>query len=129
MPGWRGTVTVRAGPRRDAGQSWWHGSRHSQAAPFYTGDVGRAVSDWVRARGGMITGDDLAAYAVVRREPLQVEYRGREVFTNPPPSAGGGLGRALATLDARTPGTGLPSSPGHHLPQHRAALASPAADE
>ena len=30
------------------------------AAPFYTGDVGRAVSDWVRARGGMITGDDLA---------------------------------------------------------------------
>jgi gamma-glutamyltranspeptidase / glutathione hydrolase len=100
------------------------------AAPFYTGDVGRAVSDWVRARGGMITGDDLAAYAVVRREPLQVEYRGREVFTNPPPSAGGGLlGRALATLDARTPGTGLPSSPGHHLPQHRAALASPAADE
>ena len=61
------------------------------------------MSDWVRARGGMITGDDLAAYAVVRREPLRVEYRGREVFTNPPPSAGGALlGRALATLDART---------------------------
>ena len=72
------------------------------AAPFYTGDVGRAVSDWVRARGGMITDDDLAAYTVVRRAPLRVEYRGREVFTNPPPSAGGALlGRALATLDAR----------------------------
>ena len=37
------------------------------AAPFYTGDVGGAVSDWVRARGGMITGDDLAAYAMARQ--------------------------------------------------------------
>ena len=72
------------------------------ADPFYTGNVGRAVSDWVCARGGMITGDDLAAYAMARREPLQVEYRGREVFTNPPPSAGALLGRALGTLDART---------------------------
>jgi gamma-glutamyltranspeptidase/glutathione hydrolase len=72
------------------------------SAPFYTGDIGRAVSGWVRDRGGMLTGGDLAAYAVVRREPLRVAYRGREVFTNPPPSAGGALlGRALATLDAR----------------------------
>jgi gamma-glutamyltranspeptidase/glutathione hydrolase len=72
-------------------------------APFYTGDIGRAVSGWVRARGGMLTGDDLAAYAVVSREPLRVTYRGREVFTNPPPSAGGALlGRALASLDARS---------------------------
>jgi gamma-glutamyltranspeptidase / glutathione hydrolase len=73
------------------------------AAPFYTGDIGRAVSRWVRDRGGMLTADDLAAYAVVRREPLRVGYRGRDVFTNPPPSAGGALlGRALATLDTRT---------------------------
>jgi gamma-glutamyltranspeptidase/glutathione hydrolase len=77
------------------------------AAPFYTGDVGRAVSDWVRNRGGALTMEDLAAYRVVRREPLRVAYRGREVCTNPLPGAGGVLlGRALARLDA------LPGPPG-----------------
>ena len=37
----------------------------------------------------MLTAEDLAAYAVVDREPVEVAYRGREVLTNPPPSAGG----------------------------------------
>jgi gamma-glutamyltranspeptidase/glutathione hydrolase len=71
------------------------------AAPFYTGDIGRAVSDWVCARGGVLTRADLEAYRVVQRIPLCVFYRGREIFTNPPPSAGGSrLVRALAHLDA-----------------------------
>ncbi len=71
-------------------------------APFYTGDIGRAVSEWVRARGGMLTVDDLAGYRVQRRDPLRVPYRGREVCTNPPPSAGGSrLGHALARLQDR----------------------------
>ncbi len=74
------------------------------AAPFYTGDVGRAVSDWVVRAGGTLTRDDLAAYRVVRREPVSVAYRGREVHTNPPPSAGGVLlALSLGVLD-RTPG-------------------------
>jgi gamma-glutamyltranspeptidase/glutathione hydrolase len=59
------------------------------AAPFYTGDIGRAVSDWVLDRGGALTQEDLAAYRVVQREPVRVAYRGRDVYTNPPPSAGG----------------------------------------
>ncbi len=71
------------------------------AAPFYTGDIGSAVSDWVCARGGVLTRGDLEAYRVLRRDPLRVAYRGREVFTNPPPSAGGiRLVRALAHLAA-----------------------------
>jgi gamma-glutamyltranspeptidase/glutathione hydrolase len=71
------------------------------AAPFYTGDIGSAIVDWVTARGGMLTNDDLAAYAVVDREPVRASYRGHEVLTNPPPSAGGILlARALAHLDA-----------------------------
>ncbi len=74
------------------------------AAPFYTGDLGAAVSDCVLARGGLLTPADLAAYRVVEREPVRVGYRGREVFTNPPPSAGGVLlAYALAML-GRTPG-------------------------
>ncbi len=70
-------------------------------APFYTGDIAAAIVEWISARGGMVTARDLEAYAVIDREPVAVSYRGREVLTNPPPSAGGILiARALAALDA-----------------------------
>jgi gamma-glutamyltranspeptidase/glutathione hydrolase len=70
------------------------------AAPFYGGDVGAAVSDWVLARGGTLTREDLAGYATVPRAPVRVSYRGRAVLTNPPPSAGGILiAYALALLE------------------------------
>lgn len=72
------------------------------AAPFYTGDVGSAIAEFVSAGGGMLTRADLAAYSVLDRQPLRVGYRAREVLTNPPPSAGGILlARALALLDAQ----------------------------
>jgi gamma-glutamyltranspeptidase/glutathione hydrolase len=76
-------------------------------APFYTGDIAAATVEWVGARGGMLTSEDLKAYAVVDREPITVRYRGRDVVTNPPPSAGGILiARALSWLDS---GPGPPS--------------------
>jgi gamma-glutamyltranspeptidase / glutathione hydrolase len=56
---------------------------------LYTGDVARAVSDWVLERGGILSRDDLSSYEVIEREPARVTYRGREVVTNPPPSSGG----------------------------------------
>ncbi len=71
------------------------------AAPFFTGDIAAAIVDWLAARGGIVTAEDLAAYEVVDRTPIRVSYRGREVVTNPPPSAGGILiAHALALLDA-----------------------------
>ncbi|WP_037412269.1 gamma-glutamyltransferase family protein [Candidatus Solirubrobacter pratensis] len=74
------------------------------AAPFYTGDVGAAVSDAVLAAGGLLTRADLAAYDAVPREPVRVSYRGRDVLTNPPPSAGGILiAYALALLERSDP--------------------------
>ncbi|HYT09326.1 MAG TPA: gamma-glutamyltransferase [Mycobacteriales bacterium] len=74
------------------------------AGPFYGGDIGDAVCDWVLARGGSLTRADLAAYRVVEREPVRVPYRGREVYTNPPPSAGGVLLAYALALLGRTPG-------------------------
>ncbi|MFL5869267.1 MAG: gamma-glutamyltransferase family protein [Thermoleophilaceae bacterium] len=56
---------------------------------LYTGDVASAVSEWVLARGGLLSTEDLASYETVEREPARVRYRGREVLTNPPPSSGG----------------------------------------
>ena len=80
-------------------------------APFYTGDVGgggrRTGCSSAAARS---TREDLAAYEAIPREPVRVAYRGREVLTNPPPSAGGTLlAYALALLE-REHGGGAPSA-------------------
>ncbi len=78
------------------------------AAPFYTGDIARAAIDWIAAHDGILSMEDLRRYAAIEREPLCVRYRGRDVYTNPPPSAGGILlALALGRLN-RTPG-GPPS--------------------
>ena len=55
------------------------------------GEVARAVCDWLRARGGSLTPEDLAGYRAVERKPIRIAYRDCEVLTNPPPSAGGTL--------------------------------------
>jgi gamma-glutamyltranspeptidase/glutathione hydrolase len=71
------------------------------AEPFYAGDIGAAIVDWLAARGGQVTRADLEAYAAIGRDPVRVTYRGRTVLTNPPPSAGGTLlALAMAQLDA-----------------------------
>lgn len=70
------------------------------AAPFYTGDIAAAITDFVAAGGGLLTPEDLHRYDAMIREPIHVRYRGRDVLTNPPPSAGGILiGYALRVLD------------------------------
>src|SRR6185295_15552052 len=75
------------------------------AAPFYDGDIGAAIVDYLEARGGQLTRADLAAYAAIPREPVRATYRGREVLTNPPPSAGGTLlALAMARLDSTSAG-------------------------
>lgn len=58
---------------------------------LYHGDVAREVSAWVLERGGLVTEDDLATYEPVEWEPVTVDYRGRRILTNPPPSSGGVL--------------------------------------
>ena len=96
-----GGTLLRAGERiyqPELADTLEHLAAHG-AAPFYTGTIGAAISEWVCERGGMLTGDDLGAYRVIDREPIRVPYRGREVLTNPPPSAGGILiARALCML-------------------------------
>jgi gamma-glutamyltranspeptidase/glutathione hydrolase len=70
------------------------------AAPFYEGAIARAVVEWLAPRGGLITAEDLRAYAPVPRAPLRTRYRGRDVLTNPPPNAGGVLlALAMSRLD------------------------------
>ena len=82
-------------------------------APFYTGDIAAAIVEWLAAQGGIVSAPDLAAYSVVGREPIRASYRGRDVVTNPPPSAGGILiAHALSLLEAENPADPAPGAPG-----------------
>lgn len=77
------------------------------AEPFYEGDVGTAIVAALAEQGGLLTREDLAAYEVIERAPVRARYRGREVLTNPPPSAGGTLiAYALALLEREGGGAG-----------------------
>jgi gamma-glutamyltranspeptidase / glutathione hydrolase len=59
------------------------------AEPFYRGELGAALSDFVVEHGGSLGRGDLAAYGAIERPPISVRFRGTEVLTNPPPSSGG----------------------------------------
>lgn len=56
---------------------------------FYRGDLARLIVDDATQNGGLITAADLAGYRVIQRDPLHIRYRGSDIYTNPPPAAGG----------------------------------------
>jgi len=58
-------------------------------AGFYEGETAQLIEKEMAAHGGLITLDDLRAYEARRRAPLKGTYRGYEVLTMPPVSAGG----------------------------------------
>jgi gamma-glutamyltranspeptidase/glutathione hydrolase len=77
------------------------------AGVLYEGELAERVVSHVRAGGGALTLDDLAAYEVVEREPISVEYRRHEFRSNPPPSSGGILiALGLRALGDREPAPG-----------------------
>jgi gamma-glutamyltranspeptidase/glutathione hydrolase len=56
---------------------------------FYAGETARLIEEEMRAGGGLVTRQDLAAYRPRKRDPLRGSYRGVEVLTVPPASSGG----------------------------------------
>jgi gamma-glutamyltranspeptidase / glutathione hydrolase len=59
------------------------------ARDFYQGETAKRLAQAMAEHGGLITLDDLKAYKVVERSPLTGQYKGFQVITSPPPSAGG----------------------------------------
>lgn len=59
------------------------------AKEFYSGKTARLIADDMKARGGLITLEDLQNYKAKERTPLRGNYRGYEIITMPPPSSGG----------------------------------------
>jgi gamma-glutamyltranspeptidase/glutathione hydrolase len=62
---------------------------------FYEGPLGTELAEKVRAAGGIWTAEDLKGYRAVERAPIVFTYRGHEIVTMPPPSAGGVVLRQL----------------------------------
>jgi gamma-glutamyltranspeptidase/glutathione hydrolase len=58
---------------------------------FYRGPLARRIAAAARARGGVLSAEDLAAYRTRQRDPLWGSYRGHRVASFPPPSAGGAI--------------------------------------
>ena len=58
---------------------------------FYEGEFAQQVVRDCEAGGGYLTREDFQNYRVIERSPLSINYRGVQLLTNPPPSAGGSL--------------------------------------
>jgi gamma-glutamyltranspeptidase / glutathione hydrolase len=59
------------------------------ADAFYTGPIAEQIAAEMKAGGGFITREDLAAYGANFRKPIHGTYRGYDVYAPPPPSSGG----------------------------------------
>jgi gamma-glutamyltranspeptidase/glutathione hydrolase len=80
------------------------------ARELYRGELGRTITEYLRAHGGAVTRRDLAEYRVIWRRPVRAGFEGHTFVSNPPPSSGGILiGYSLALLD-RLAANGGPGS-------------------
>lgn len=56
---------------------------------FYKGAVAMEIESYMKAKGGIITQEDLAKYEAVERSPVKTTFKDYEIFSMPPPSSGG----------------------------------------
>jgi gamma-glutamyltranspeptidase / glutathione hydrolase len=56
---------------------------------FYEGRIAEQIAASIQRAGGVMTRDDLARYQAIERAPVAGNYRGYDIFSMPPPSAGG----------------------------------------
>nr|WP_210414185.1 gamma-glutamyltransferase [Luteithermobacter gelatinilyticus] len=56
---------------------------------FYKGAIADKIVAEMKRSGGLITKEDLAAYTVREREPVQGTFHGYDIISMPPPSSGG----------------------------------------
>lgn len=56
---------------------------------FYGGETGEKLVQFLKAKGGIITMDDLEAYDAKWRDPIVFTYKDLKIISMPPPSSGG----------------------------------------
>ena len=83
---------------------------------FYRGEIAQSIVRLCQTGGGLLTTEDLAAYAAIQRRPVDTRYRDARLHLNAPPSSGGVLlAFALRLLDALPPAEAFGST--EHLRQ------------
>jgi gamma-glutamyltranspeptidase/glutathione hydrolase len=87
----------------------------ASAERLYDGELGERVDREMHEGEGLLTAEDLAAYRVIEREPLEQPYRNLRVLTNPPPSFGGSLLALSLELLGAVPLGDLEFESGAHL--------------
>lgn len=65
---------------------------------FYQGDLARSIASDIKADGGALSVEDLAAFRAHLRDPLAIPYRGGKVFATPELTAGPTMAHALRLL-------------------------------
>src|SRR5690606_11429866 len=90
-------AALRAGERLVQADLAWSLRQIAEhgADAFYRGAIAERLDAGMRAHGGLLRKEDLAAYRAIAREPLRTRYRDHELLTMPP-SSGGGPGIAMS---------------------------------
>lgn len=85
--------------------------RDRGARAFYQGEIGRDVVSSVQAAGGNMTLEDLKNYKVVQRAPVQLKWRGHDLYFMGLPSSGGLVAsQALQLIDRLEQKHGVPAA-------------------
>ncbi len=66
---------------------------------FYKGEIADKIVADMKANGGYITKEDLAAYKAIERAPVRGSYRGYDIISAPPPVGGIGVIEILQILE------------------------------
>ena len=69
------------------------------AATFYTGAIAERIVEDMRARGGLLSAEDLRGFAPRREAPMRVAYRGRDIALPAPPAGGIVIAEMLRILE------------------------------
>lgn len=68
---------------------------------FYSGEIGRGIADFVSSLGGILTRDDMAAFAPRVTGSLSAHYHGAEIHTAIAPNGGFSVLAALEDLESQ----------------------------
>src|SRR5689334_24244067 len=68
---------------------------------FYEGEIARSVAADIKAAGGALSVEDLAAFRAHHREPLAIPYRSGKVFATPELTAGPTLASTLRRMQEK----------------------------
>ncbi|MBR0994189.1 gamma-glutamyltransferase [Bradyrhizobium japonicum] len=87
-------------------------SHLAEAGPrdFYQGDLARSIASDIKADGGSLSVEDLAAFRAHLREPLAIPYRDGKVYATPELTAGPTMAHALRLLQQSLKPGGAPDA-------------------